>query len=435
MPNNTEHPQPRGNRSLRVRPDCIVKVKAAVKRKGYARQRDLAEELGLSLATLSNFLNGKPVDCLNFTEVCDRLGLEWKDISLDPAVDHAKGTDFAPEPVVVAIEETSADIYVERPQQEQACYRALTQMGALIRLQAPSQMGKTSLMRRVKQQLASKGNRVAYISLHMAEQADFKNLNRLLKWFCLSVGQALGLHNRLRELWDEEHSTPKVNCAGYFEQCFWGQTKTPPILFLDDLELVFPYEETAAEFLGLLRAWHEKSKIDQPWQGFRMCLAYATEIQIALNFNESPFNVGESIELPEFTPTQVQELAEGYGLSWAEAEVTQLMDWVGGHPYLVKQAVVYLRQHPEYPLVDLLQTATLDNSIYHNHLRWLWRIVQQKQELHEYLEAIAQSDQPASLSGTQAWQLYKLGLVHRQNDRVQVRNRLYREYFSQQLRG
>ena len=113
----------------------------------------------------------------------------------------------------------------------------------------------------------------------------------------------------------------------------------------------------------------------------------------------------------------------------------QLMDLVGGHPYLVEQAVVYLRQHPESRLVDLLQTVTLDNSIYRNHLRWLWRIVQQKQTLHEYLEAIAQSDQPATLSGIQAWQLYKLGLVHWQNNRVQVRNRLYREYFSQQLRG
>jgi len=391
----------------------------------------LAEELGISLATLSNFLNGKPVDFLNFIEICDRLNLVWKEISLEIAVNQIEDV----EPIVIDVEETPSFVYVERPQQEQACCEALTQMCALIRLQAPSQMGKTSLMRRVKQQLASTGNRVAYISLHMADQDDFKDLNRFLKWFCLNVGQALGLPNRLRDLWDEKYSTPKMNCADYFEKCFWSQTKTPLVLFLDDLELIFPHRETASEFLGLLRAWHEKSKADQPWQGFRMFLAYATEIQIKLNFNESPFNVGESIELPEFTPAEVKQLAQRHGLSWTQAEVTQLMNLVGGHPYLVEQAVVYLRQHPEYQLADLLQTVTLDNSIYSNHLRWLWRIVQQKQILHEYLKAIAQSDQPTSLNATQAWQLYKLGLVHWQNDRVHVRNRLYREYFSQQLRG
>ena len=430
MVNNTEPPQ-RSRRSLQVRPDRIAKVKDAVRRNGYARQKDLAEELEISLATLNNFLNGKPIDFAIFDEICNKLELCWQNIAIRTVENEVE----EPEPVVVAVDETPSFVYVERLQQEQACYKALTQMGALVLLQAPSQMGKTSLMRRVKQQLASKGNRVAYISLHMADQADFTDLNRLLKWFCLSVGEELDLPNRLEELWKETYSTPKVNCSGYFKRCFLTQPNTPLILFVDDLELVFRHKETAAEFLGLLRACHEKSKEDHPWQRFRMVLAYATEIQIELNFNESPFNVGESIELPEFTPAQVQQLAQRHELTWTEAEVAQLMDWVGGHPHLLEQAMTHLRQHPESKLSNLLQTITLDSSLYGNHLHWLWRIVQQKPVLHEYLEAIAQSDQPAALSGTQAWQLYKLGLVHRQNDRVQVRNRLYREYFSQQLRG
>jgi len=41
MPDNAELLQTRDSRSQKVRPDCIVKVKAAVKREGYARQRDL----------------------------------------------------------------------------------------------------------------------------------------------------------------------------------------------------------------------------------------------------------------------------------------------------------------------------------------------------------------------------------------------------------
>jgi len=69
-------------RSLRVRQDCIPKVKLAVQRNGYPRQKDFAEDVGCSLATASNFLNGKPVDFLNFTEICNRLGLDWKDIAV-----------------------------------------------------------------------------------------------------------------------------------------------------------------------------------------------------------------------------------------------------------------------------------------------------------------------------------------------------------------
>ena len=43
-------------RSLCLRYDCIDKVRVAVTRSGYANQRALADDTGLSLATVSNFL-------------------------------------------------------------------------------------------------------------------------------------------------------------------------------------------------------------------------------------------------------------------------------------------------------------------------------------------------------------------------------------------
>ena len=54
------------SRSLKVRRDCIEKVKLAVRRNGFPSQRSLSEEVGLALATVSNFLIGKPVDHATF---------------------------------------------------------------------------------------------------------------------------------------------------------------------------------------------------------------------------------------------------------------------------------------------------------------------------------------------------------------------------------
>lgn len=68
------------SRSLRVAPNHIEKVKFAVKRKGYPSQRALALEVGLSRATVASFLNGRSVDFLNFTEICEKLGLDWQEI-------------------------------------------------------------------------------------------------------------------------------------------------------------------------------------------------------------------------------------------------------------------------------------------------------------------------------------------------------------------
>jgi predicted NACHT family NTPase/transcriptional regulator with XRE-family HTH domain len=68
-------------RSLRVAPEPIQQVKLALKRKGFPSQQALATEMGMARATISNFLNGKPVDFTTFVEICERLGLDWQEIA------------------------------------------------------------------------------------------------------------------------------------------------------------------------------------------------------------------------------------------------------------------------------------------------------------------------------------------------------------------
>jgi hypothetical protein len=59
-------------RSLRVAPEYIHIVKSALQRNGYPSQQVLAENVGVSLSTVKNFLNGKPIDYQNFKfEVLD----------------------------------------------------------------------------------------------------------------------------------------------------------------------------------------------------------------------------------------------------------------------------------------------------------------------------------------------------------------------------
>ncbi len=68
-------------RSLRVAPNNLSKVKAALKRNGFPSQSVLAMEIGLSRATVSSFLNGRPIDYLNFVELSERLGYNWQEIA------------------------------------------------------------------------------------------------------------------------------------------------------------------------------------------------------------------------------------------------------------------------------------------------------------------------------------------------------------------
>ncbi|MEH2253715.1 WD40 repeat domain-containing protein [Nostoc sp.] len=68
-------------RSLRIRQEYIEKAKLAVQRSGFHNQRVLAEDVGLALSTVRNFLIGKPVDYATFVEICARLQLNCEEIA------------------------------------------------------------------------------------------------------------------------------------------------------------------------------------------------------------------------------------------------------------------------------------------------------------------------------------------------------------------
>ncbi len=68
-------------RSLRIAPEYIEKVKSAPGRNGYPSQQSLASDVGFSLSTVKSFLNGKPIDYLNFIEISSKLGFKWQEIA------------------------------------------------------------------------------------------------------------------------------------------------------------------------------------------------------------------------------------------------------------------------------------------------------------------------------------------------------------------
>ncbi|MDF5722227.1 MAG: AAA-like domain-containing protein [Rhizonema sp. PD37] len=418
-------------RSLKVSQEYIVKVKAAVQRQGYPRQKDLAEHLGMSRDTVRKFLNGFPVDNLNFLEICDRLEQDWKVIAatdINPGKDKEARFDlFADESEVEGFNN------VKRQSIEAVCYQTLSQPGALLRIKAPGLMGKTVLMTRVVNKLRLEGNRTVCLNLGYTEQEDWNNLNSFLRWFCISVGELLGLPNCLDKYWNEKLSTSKMNCFGYFQRYLLPQAESPLVICIDEVEQLFNHPVVGKEFLVLLRAWHETAKTIPIWKRLRLVVVHSTENYLQLSINESPFNVGVAIELQEFTPQEVQILAKKYGLDWEVAQVNQLMASVGGHPFLVRKACEYLQMYSHFTLEVLLQNAPTEAGIYANYLRRYWEILQRHQESLQALKTVLTAANLVRLEAKQSYWLSKLGLVKLVGNEVMMSCNLYRRYFSDRI--
>ncbi len=264
----------------------------------------------------------------------------------------------------------ASNFYVERPPIEERCYQEILQPGSLIRIKAPGQMGKTSLMARILDEARKHDCQTISLSFHSADKAVFTSLDTFLRWFCESVGRKLKRLHQLDDYWSIYGSKDKT--TAYFEECLLEEIDSPLVISLDGVDRIFPYRDIAEDFFSLLRAWYEYAKYgdrsSELWKKLRLVLVHSKEVYIPLNINQSPFNVGLSVELQEFSPEQVQILVERHqGLNWTDAQVERLMDMVGGHPYLVRLAL-YQVQHQDITLEQLLQTAPTEAGIYSDHL-------------------------------------------------------------------
>ncbi|MBD0337369.1 MAG: AAA-like domain-containing protein, partial [Cyanobacteria bacterium Co-bin13] len=188
----------------------------------------------------------------------------------------------------------------------------------------------------------------------------------------------------------------------------------------------------ASDFFGLLRAWHEDGKSREVWKKLRLVVVHSTEVYIPMNINQSPFNVGLPIELPEFSAEQMAELAQRHGLDSSADFVAPLQEMIGGHPYLVRVALYNLARQ-DMSLEQLLAEAPTEAGPYGDHLRrHLWNL-EQRPELAAAVKRIVASTQPVRLESVQAFQLHSMGLVNLQGNDVTPRCELYRQYFKDRL--
>lgn len=321
--------------------------------------------------------------------------------------------------------------YVERSPLEERCYETIVKPGALIRIKAPRQMGKTSLMSRILYHGEQQNYVTLPLSFQLADRAIFADLDKFLRWFCASVGLGLQLPNKLKDYWDDIFGS-KVNCKAYFEQYLLREIDTPLVLGLDEVDRVFEHRQIAEDFFGLLRAWHEEAKNRAVWQKLRLVVVHSTEVYVPLDNNQSPFNVGLPIELPEFNLEQVHDLATRHGLHWGEAQSHQLMSLVGGHPYLVRVALYHIAKQ-DMTLAQLLKQAPTEAGPYSDHLRrHLWNL-EQYPDIAAALARTVATTEPVRLEASQAFKLHSMGLVHLNGNNVTLRYELYRQYFCDRL--
>ena len=315
--------------------------------------------------------------------------------------------------------------YLKRPFFEEQVNREIQKAGALIRIKAPKEMGKTSLLLRA----IDRANHLSYstvsLNLEQVDQEILKDSNQFLRWLCANIAHQLKLEPRLDDYWDEDLGS-KISSTLYLQDYLLEQIDTPLVLALDEVNQIFEHSQSAKNFLPLLRSWYEEAKRVPIWEKLRLIVVHSTEIYVPLQLNQSPFNVGLPIQLSDFSPEEVTKLAQCYKLDWANGtEVKQLMSMVEGHPALIHLALYHLSQE-DLTLSQLLKTAHTSSGIYAHHLQRHYATLAEQPELVKALDSIFNGKEPVSLNPILAYKLSSMGIIKQSNDKAIVGCQLYR---------
>jgi DNA-binding CsgD family transcriptional regulator len=330
-----------------------------------------------------------------------------------------------------------SDFYIT-PSCEQGCIDHIQRPGALIRIRSPKRGGKTSLLNRIVAAAHEQKYEAIVLNLRRVPPESLASAGKFLSWFYQAIARSLDLEVEITiENLDD--------CTEQFEEQVLENREQPLILAIDNVDVLFEYPEITKTFGAMLRLWFDSGKTpgaDRLWGWLRLVVVHSTDNYIHLDRNKSPFeNVGYVVRVSDATPrqrlfpmeaSQALGLARTYGLVWSESDVMRLMQLVGGHPFLIQQALYSLQQE-EVGLAEFFVEAPTLNGIYGHYLDRLLSEVESEPILADALRQVIAAKDAVQLPQEQRFKLEGLGLVVRSGNRTQMSCELYRQFFQANL--
>jgi hypothetical protein len=312
--------------------------------------------------------------------------------------------------------------------------RRLTQstgapIGITLNIKGSRQMGKTSLLTRLKPLARSLDRAVVFIDFQLFDEATLRSPEAFYPSFVFLISDGLDLVDTF-----ERHRHPRrtlpLTCTRYMQLDVLPTFGKPITVVMDEVDKVFaaPFRD---DFFGMLRSWHD-ARSDTPFANVDIVLAASTEPShfISPESTQSPFNVGESITLSDFTPSEVHVLNERHAWICPPAEEGELFELLQGHPFLTRRAL-YLLASRRLDFEALRQTATRDDGPFGDHLRYYLTKIH---EVAHLLEAFREVLANGWCKDPRLFDMLKgFGLVGGDGSKARARNPLYASYFSRRI--
>ncbi len=334
-------------------------------------------------------------------------------------------------------------IYLSRPADQQLL--ELCRQSRFAYVLTPRQLGKSSLMIRTAEELQAEGFRAVTVDLSQIGTGSDAE-----QWYgdvLEVVADQLELTTNARVWWKQQVETGlTLRLTRFFEEVALAEVNEPIVIFVDEIDTTLSLGFTD-DFFAAIRYFYV-TRAQQP--ALRrlsfVLIGVATPADLIRDPKRTPFNIGERVDLRDFTPAEAAPLAAGLPLppEHAQQALGWILGWTGGHPYLSQRLCSVLAADPPAEWSE----AAVDQAVSHNFFGERSEQDNNLQFVRDMLTKRAPQGYTAELLRTyrSIWQgkqpvadeeqnlvhahLKLSGVVSRDGLQLLVRNRLYQTVFN-----
>lgn len=232
--------------------------------------------------------------------------------------------------------------------------------GELCYVLAGRQMGKSSLMASTANALGQAGIRCAIVDVTLLSE----NKGEPDAWYYAFVhhlADRLGLAVPVPAWWMENNLLPPLGrMTKFLDQVVLRECAGQVVVFVDEIDSV-PITASDDFFAGI-RACPNARATDNKFNRLSfVLLGVATPAQLIRDPSRTPFNIGRSIELTDFTRDEAVPLAAGLhdDRERSVRMLERILYWTNGHPYLTQNLCWHYARNPTWEIDELVQELFL----------------------------------------------------------------------------
>jgi len=320
------------------------------------------------------------------------------------------------------------------------------------------QMGKSSLRVRVMQRLQAEGSVCLFVDL-----TGMGTSNTREQWYAgivqslVSSCEITSLKSQWRTWWKERRTviSPVQKLVLFITEVLLVQIKQNIVIFVDEIDHVLSQKFSLDDFFGLIRYFSEQRNLYPDYNRLTFALlGVAMPSNLIRDKSQTPFNIGQGIELKGFSFNEVQPLVEGLQgkIECPEVVIKEILDWTGGQPFLTQKLCKLIIEQIKRETTSALYSRTailaseLVEQVVKSRLIENWEANDEPEHLRTIRDRILRNEKRVGLllglyqkilsqgeidsdNSPEQMELRLSGLVVKRQGKLQVYNRIYQMVF------